>query len=46
MSIIPLLKSIENKCGAYRGKDCVKKFSEPLRDDAIKIINFKKKKIN
>ena len=46
MSIIPLLKSIENKCGAYRGKDCVKKFSEPLREDAMKIINFKKKKIN
>ena len=46
MSIIPLLKSIENKCGAYRGKDSVKKFSEPLREDAMKIINFKKKKIN
>ena len=29
----------------YRGKDCMKKFCELLRDHAIKIINFKKKKM-
>ena len=28
----------------YRGKDCMKKFCESLREDAMKIINFKKKK--
>ena len=28
----------------YRGKDCMKKFCESLRDHAIKIINIKKKK--
>ena len=29
----------------YRGKDCMKKFWEFLREQAMKIINFKKKKI-
>ena len=28
-----------------RGKDCTKKFCELLREHAIKIINFKKKKM-
>ena len=37
-------RSIENK-HAYRGKDCIKKFCEFLRDHAMKIINFKKTKI-
>ena len=27
----------------YRGKDCMKKFCESLREHAMKIINFKKK---
>ena len=29
----------------YRGKDCVKKFCESLREHAMKIINLKKKKM-
>ena len=28
----------------YTGRDCMKKFCESLREDAMKIINFKKKK--
>ena len=28
----------------YRGNDCMKKFCESLREQAMKIINFKKKK--
>ena len=28
----------------YRDKDCMKKFCEFLREAAIKIVNFKKKK--
>ena len=38
-------RSIENKHDVYRGKDCMKRFCEFLREYAIKIINFKKKKI-
>ena len=44
MSIITSFKSIENKHGVYRGKDCMKKFCELLREQIIEIINFKKKK--
>ena len=44
MSTISSFRSIENKHDAYRGKDCMKKFCEFLREHAIKIINFKKKK--
>ena len=29
----------------YRGKDCMKKFFEYLREHAMKINNFKKKKM-
>ena len=28
----------------YRGKDCMKKFSEFLRENSMKIINFKREK--
>ena len=36
---------IENICDIYRGEDCMKKkFCEPLRELATKIINFEKKK--
>ena len=42
MSTIPLFRSIENKHDVYRGKDCMKKFCEYLRENAMKIINFKK----
>ena len=44
MSIISSFKSIENKHDVYRGKDCMKKFCESLREHAMKIINVKKKK--
>ena len=45
MSTISSFRSIENKHDVYRGKDCMKKFCESLREDAMKIINFKKKKM-
>ena len=44
MSTKSSFKDIENKHNAYRGKDCIKKFYEYLRELAIKIINFKNKK--
>ena len=37
--------NVENKHGVYRGKDCMKKFCESLREHALKIITFKKKKM-
>ena len=44
MSIILSFKSIENKHGVYRYKDYMNKFWESLREHAMEIINFKKKK--
>ena len=44
MSTISAFRSIENSHDVYRGKDCMKKFGEVLREHAMKIINFKKKK--
>ena len=44
MSGISSFRSIENKHDVYRGKDCIKKFCEFLREHAMKIIIFKKKK--
>ena len=43
MSTISLFRSIENEHDVYRGKDCMKKFCESLREHTIKIINYKKK---
>ena len=43
MSTISSFKNIENRHDVYRGKDCMKKFCESLREHAMKIINFKKK---
>ena len=43
MSIILLFKS-KKKHGVCRGKDCMKKFYESLRQHSIEIIKFKKKK--
>ena len=44
MSTIASLRSIENKYDVYIGKDCMKKSGgESLREQTIKIINFKKK---
>ena len=40
LSTISWFKSIENKHCVYRG---MKKFYESLRENAMKIINFKKK---
>ena len=45
MSTIFSFRSIENKHGLYRGKAWTKKFCEFLRELAMKIINFKNKKI-
>ena len=44
MSTISSFKSIENKYNACRGKVCMKKICEFLRDHAMNIINFKHKK--
>ena len=37
-------RGIENKHDLYRGKDCMKKFCESLREHAIDTIRFNKKK--
>ena len=39
MSAKSSFKSIENKHDVYRDKECMKKFSEFLREHATKIIN-------
>ena len=38
-------KSNENKHDVKRGKDCVKKFCEFIREHAMEIINVKKMKL-
>ena len=45
MSTIVSFRSIENKYGVYRGKGYMKTFCESLREQALKIINFKKNKM-
>ena len=45
MSAISSLRSIENKHELYRGKDCMKKLCEFWGEHAMKIINFRKKKM-
>ena len=44
MPTVSSFRSIENKHDVYRRKACMKMFSEFLREHAMKIINFKKKK--
>ena len=44
MSTISTYDGIENKHDVYRGKDCMKKFCESLREHAMKTINFGKNK--
>ena len=44
MSTISSFRSIENKHGVYRSKNCMKKFCEFLREHSMKTINSKKKK--
>ena len=46
MSTISPFRTIENKHDVYRGKDCMKKFSEFLREHAVKTINSKKEVIS
>ena len=46
MSTITSFRTIENKHDVYRGKHHMKKFCRSLREHAVKIINFKKKKSN
>ena len=45
ISTIPSFKRIQNKSDVYRGKDCMKKFCESLKEHTMKIINFKKVKM-
>ena len=42
---ISSFRNIENKHDLYRGKDCMKKFCEFLREHTAKIHNFKKVKL-
>ena len=35
----------KNECKHYREKDCMKRFCKDLRDQAMKIINYKKKEM-
>ena len=44
ISTISSFKSIENKHDVCRGKGCMEKFYESLREQSMEIINFKKKK--
>ena len=34
----------EKKHGVFRGKDCIEKYWQSLREHAVKIINFEKNK--
>ena len=45
MSTISSFKTIEYKHDVYRGKDCMKKFCESLREHSIKMISFKTEKM-
>ena len=39
-----LFDKYNNKLSYYRGEDCIRRFCKDLKDHAIKIIDFKKKK--
>ena len=45
MPSICISDSIENKHNVYRGEYCIERFPEFLRENAMKIINFEKKKM-
>ena len=45
MSTKSSFRSIENKHNVYRGKDCMEKFCESFREHAMKLNNFKMKKM-
>ena len=44
MSTTCSFRTIEHTHDECRGKDSIKKYSEPLKEHAMKIINFKKEK--
>ena len=44
MSTISSFRNIGNQHDVYRGKDCMKKFCESLRDHAMKILDLKKRR--
>ena len=44
MSTIKAFDSVENKHSIYCGEDRIKKFHTSLREYAINVINFEKKK--
>ena len=46
MSTISLFRSIENKHDVYRGKDCMKKICELIRENAMIITNFLKNEVS
>ena len=45
MSANSSFRSIENKHDVYRGKDCMKKSCEFLREHTMKIIKLKKNEV-
>ena len=45
MLTISSFRSIENKHDVYRGKNCMKKFCEFLREHTMKITNLKKNEV-
>ena len=45
MSTISAFRSMQKKHDVYRGKDCMKKFCESLRERVMEIINSKKEKM-
>ena len=46
ISVISSFRSIETKHEVYRGKDCMKRICEFLREHTMKIINLKNEVIN
>ena len=45
ITTISSFRSIENKHDVHRGKDCMEKYCKFSKEHAIKLINFKEKKI-
>ena len=46
ISTIRSIKYKENKHDVYRGKDCMEKFFESIREHPMKITDFKRRKIS
>ena len=44
-NVSPTFNGIERKSNVYRVEDCMKRFYESLRNQAMKKINFEKKKM-